>query len=104
MSGAYDLLVFVKGSSLQKVAGFVNERLATIEGVLSTATHFVLKTYKAFLDGAGKLDVPTIPGLADVYKVRADMFEGMYEFGSALIENQRTFTRTVLETASAAQK
>jgi DNA-binding Lrp family transcriptional regulator len=46
MSGGYDLLVFVKGSSLQKVAGFVNERLATMDGVLSTATHFTLKTYK----------------------------------------------------------
>jgi len=46
MSGAFDLLVFVKGRSLQTVAGFVNEKLATIEGVLSTATHFVLKTYK----------------------------------------------------------
>jgi len=46
MSGAYDLLLFVKGSSLQEVAGFVSARLATIEGVLSTATHFMLKTYK----------------------------------------------------------
>lgn len=73
-------------------------------GAAEQTQTLVLKTYKAFLDGAGKLDVPTIPGLADVYKVRADMFEGMYEFGSALIENQRTFTRTVLETASAAQK
>lgn len=46
MSGGYDLLVFVKGSSLQRVAGFVSERLATIDGVLSTATHFVLRAYK----------------------------------------------------------
>ncbi len=46
MSGGYDLLVFVKGPSLQKVAGFVSERLSTIEGVLSTATHFLLRTYK----------------------------------------------------------
>ena len=46
MSGAYDLLLFVKGKSLQEVAGFVSARLATIEGVLSTATHFMLKTYK----------------------------------------------------------
>lgn len=46
MSGGYDLLVFVKGASLQKVAGFVSERLATIDGVLSTATHFVLRAYK----------------------------------------------------------
>ena len=46
MSGGYDLLVFVKGSSLQKVAGFVSKRLSTIEGVISTATHFVLRAYK----------------------------------------------------------
>lgn len=45
-SGGYDLLVFVNGSSLQKVASFVSERLSTIDGVLSTATHFMLRTYK----------------------------------------------------------
>ena len=55
MSGAYDLLVFVKGDSLQDVAQFVAQDLSTIEGVLSTATHFMLKTYKA--GGVlGKLD------------------------------------------------
>jgi len=46
LSGGYDLLVFVNGSSLQKVAGFVSEKLSTLEGVLSTATHFLLRTYK----------------------------------------------------------
>ena len=46
MSGGYDLLVFVKGENLQEVAGFVNERLATLDGVTSTSTHFTLKTYK----------------------------------------------------------
>jgi len=46
MSGGYDLLAFVKGTSLQRVAGFVSERLSTIEGILSTATHFVLRAYK----------------------------------------------------------
>lgn len=46
MSGGYDLLVIVKDQHLKAVAGFVNERLATIEGVLSTATHFTLKSYK----------------------------------------------------------
>lgn len=46
MSGAYDLLLFVKGSSLQEVAKFVSARLAPLDGVLSTATHFMLKTYK----------------------------------------------------------
>ena len=46
MSGGYDLLVFVNGSSLQRVAAFVSEKLSTLEGVLSTATHFMLRSYK----------------------------------------------------------
>ena len=46
MSGAYDLLAIVHGRDLKSVAGFVSEKLATIDGVLSTATHFMLKTYK----------------------------------------------------------
>ena len=46
MSGAYDLLVFAKGKTLKEVALFVSGKLATIDGVLSTATHFMLKTYK----------------------------------------------------------
>jgi len=46
MSGGYDLLVIVEGESLHKVATFVSEKLATVQGVLSTATHFMLKPYK----------------------------------------------------------
>ena len=46
MSGAYDLLVFVKGDSLQDVAQFVAQDLSTLDGVLSTATHVMLETYK----------------------------------------------------------
>ena len=46
MSGKYDLLLFVEGDNLRKVAAFVSERLATLDGVLSTGTHFMLKTYK----------------------------------------------------------
>ena len=46
MSGTYDLLIFVEGPNLQRVAAFVSEKLATINGVLSTSTHFMLKTYK----------------------------------------------------------
>lgn len=46
MSGAYDLLLFVKSKSLKEIASFVYERLATIHGVTSTATHFFLRTYK----------------------------------------------------------
>ena len=46
MSGGYDLLVVVEGDSLRQVASFVSEKLATIQGVISTATHFMLKPYK----------------------------------------------------------
>lgn len=46
MSGAYDLAVTVQGASLREIALFVSQRLATIDGVLSTATHFVLQRYK----------------------------------------------------------
>lgn len=46
MSGAYDLLVILEGRSLHQVASFVAEKLSTLEGVVSTATHFILKPYK----------------------------------------------------------
>jgi DNA-binding Lrp family transcriptional regulator len=46
MSGGYDLMVIVEGKNLREVATFVSEKLATIQGVLSTATHFILKPYK----------------------------------------------------------
>ena len=46
MSGAYDLMVLIEGSTMHNVAFFVAEKLSTIDGVLSTATHFVLKKYK----------------------------------------------------------
>ena len=46
MSGGYDLLVVVEGNSLREVATFVSEKLATVQGVVSTATHFMLKPYK----------------------------------------------------------
>lgn len=46
MSGGYDLLVIVEGDDLREVASFVSEKLATIQGVISTATHFMLKPYK----------------------------------------------------------
>jgi DNA-binding Lrp family transcriptional regulator len=46
MSGGYDLLIFVEGRSLREVAQFVAEKLATLPGVNSTGTHFMLRTYK----------------------------------------------------------
>ena len=46
MSGAYDLTVIVKGKTFQEVAMFVAKELATMHGVTSTATHFVLRRYK----------------------------------------------------------
>lgn len=46
MSGAYDLAVFIEDATLQRVSRFVSERISTFDGVLSTATHFILKKYK----------------------------------------------------------
>ncbi|MBR4107975.1 MAG: Lrp/AsnC family transcriptional regulator [Akkermansia sp.] len=46
ISGGYDLLVMVEAPTLPEVARFVSEKLSSMEGVLSTATHFRLKTYK----------------------------------------------------------
>ena len=46
MSGGFDLTVMLRGSSLKSIAEFVSGKLAPMESVLSTATHFVLKKYK----------------------------------------------------------
>ncbi|HIU48641.1 MAG TPA: Lrp/AsnC family transcriptional regulator [Candidatus Avimonoglobus intestinipullorum] len=46
MSGAYDLAVTIEGNSMKEVALFVAQKLAPMDAVLSTATHFVLKKYK----------------------------------------------------------
>ena len=46
MSGAYDLAVFIEDKTLQQVSRFVSERISTFDGVISTATHFILKKYK----------------------------------------------------------
>ena len=46
MSGAYDLSVLIEGKTMKEVAFFVSQKLAPIESVISTATHFVLHKYK----------------------------------------------------------
>ena len=46
MSGAYDFTVFIEGKTMRQVAQFVSDKLAPLDSVLSTATHFVLKKYK----------------------------------------------------------
>mgnify|MGYP002869205625 CR=1 FL=1 len=46
MSGGYDILVILEGKSLKEVSTFVTEKLSTIDEVISTATHFILKKYK----------------------------------------------------------
>lgn len=47
ISGGYDLLVVMEGKTLREISSFVTEKLSTLESVLSTTTHFVLKKYKA---------------------------------------------------------
>lgn len=60
MSGGYDLAVTVSARSMSEIAMFVARRLATIDGVLSTATHFILTKYKdggvVFKDGEEEID------------------------------------------------
>lgn len=46
ISGAYDLMVILEGKTLREVSGFVSDKLSTLDTVLSTATHFILKRYK----------------------------------------------------------
>ena len=46
MSGAFDFAVFIEGKTMQEVALFVSSKLSTLDSVLSTSTHFVLKKYK----------------------------------------------------------
>ena len=46
ISGGYDLLISLEGKSLKEISAFVSDKLSTLESVLSTATHFILKKYK----------------------------------------------------------
>lgn len=46
MSGGYDLMVIIEGKTLREVSSFVSDKLSTMDTVLSTATHFILKKYK----------------------------------------------------------
>ncbi len=48
ISGAYDLLVILQGKTLREVSSFVSDKLSTLDTVLSTATHFILKKYKDY--------------------------------------------------------
>ena len=47
MSGGFDLMLIIEDSTLREVANFVSEKIAPLEGVLSTSTHFILKKYKS---------------------------------------------------------
>ena len=46
MSGGFDLMVFIEGKSLKEVSSFVSQKLSTLDSILSTTTHFILKKYK----------------------------------------------------------
>ncbi len=59
MSGAYDLSVLIEGKTMKEVAFFVSQKLAPIDEVISTTTHFVLHKYKdtgVLYDGVGDID------------------------------------------------
>ena len=59
MSGSYDLQVLIEGKTLREVSNFVFNKLAPMDGVISTATHFVLRKYKdkGVIYGANKEDL-----------------------------------------------
>jgi DNA-binding Lrp family transcriptional regulator len=46
MSGAFDLSITIEGKTMSEIASFVSEKLSTIDNVISTTTHFMLKKYK----------------------------------------------------------
>lgn len=46
MSGGFDLMVFIEGKSLKEISMFVSQKLSTLDSILSTTTHFILKNYK----------------------------------------------------------
>ena len=48
ISGGFDLLVTLEGKSLKEVSAFVSDKLSTLDSILSTATHFILKKYKDY--------------------------------------------------------
>ncbi|MBP3395828.1 MAG: Lrp/AsnC family transcriptional regulator [Clostridia bacterium] len=58
MSGGFDLCVLIEGKTMKEVAYFVAQKLATIEDVISTSTHFVLRKYKdkGVIYGAPEID------------------------------------------------
>lgn len=62
MSGAYDFLVVVQGKTMREIAYFVAEKLAPLDHVVGTATHFVLKPYK--VDGDIMVDRAEVKRLA----------------------------------------
>ena len=55
MAGSYDLLLTVKGRTIQEISSFVAKQLAAMNGILSTATHFMLKRYKE--NGVSLVDI-----------------------------------------------
>ena len=59
MSGGFDFAVMIEGKSMKEIAFFVARKLATIDAVTATATHFILKTYKdkGVIYGAPKKDM-----------------------------------------------
>ncbi len=65
MSGGFDLLVIIEGKTMREVSNFVFNTLAPMEGILSTATHFILRKYK---------DKGVIYGKSDEQDKRGNMF------------------------------
>ncbi len=72
MSGAYDLSVVVEGRSMKEIAAFVSEKLATLDSVISTTTHFIMKKYKH--DGSSSTNAAMTGGWLSRHDREADTF------------------------------
>jgi len=72
-------------------------------GAIEQGQALMLKGYETIVDAVDKLEMPSVPGLNEVYKVRAEAFDSLFDLSSAVLESQRAFTRKVLEVAAKAQ-
>ena len=75
-----------------------------VVGAIEQGQAMMLKGYEAIVDAVDKLDIPKVPGADKLYEARADMFDSLFDFGTAVLESQRNFTRQVLDAAAKTQK
>lgn len=65
--------------------------------LLAESQSVVIESYEAVAGTVAKMNLPTVPGIGELYQVPVTAFDKMFDFGSAVIENQKAFTKKVLE-------